>query len=123
MQLLTAVEALAKLRTTHALHAYDALAYDNVSVRAARGGLLEKLPHEVVPAVPIVEVRERYSAERIKQMLVDGDPLPGTPAHYRARCINNVLLPTGANALCPRCGMTRSCRCEEFTRKGRRIEK
>jgi len=41
--------------------------------------------------------------------------------YLEANSLDNVLLPTAANDLCPKCGMTVSCKCDKFDRHGRKL--
>lgn len=117
---MTYTDAMQSIRQLEGAQSADALAYESVPVRVSRGRRIEHLLNEARPAPRKAHSRDVHTAEALLHTLHNADPLPGTREHYLARCYGNVLLPTGANDLCPKCGLTRSCRCGEF-KNGRRI--
>ncbi len=119
---------------------WDSLAYDNVSTRAATGRLTEtllqdryKTPEATGESLKPTNgelVRQYYqkSFSSKVELVRKVDTMYRRnaevwQAYLQANSHNNILLPTAANYLCPKCGMTLGCRCHLFDKFGRKLER
>lgn len=70
-----------------------------------------------------VKVSKRLTAEDIRRVYIDHGTheLINRQDWLQANSIDNVLLPTAANYLCPKCGHTVNCKCDTYDRQGRKI--
>ncbi len=80
-------------------------------------------PHALPVHVPDIKVTQPIGADDIRRVYLKGGSHPkiNRTQWLRDNSIDNILLPTAANYLCPKCGLTRSCKCESFDSHGRAI--
>lgn len=111
----------------YGLRAYDALAYDKVSNSPTLGKrkestLAERREYINPDTHAGATCVQPYNAMAVRHVLAGGvHPAYNYRAWLVANSLDNVLLPTAANDLCPRCGLTVSCKCDKFDRRGHKL--
>lgn len=87
--------------------------------------LLEALDQKIVrpidAVVTAVKIRKPFGEAEVRRAYLQGEACEtvNRRSWLAANSLDNVLLPTAANHLCFKCGMTVNCRCDKFTGTGR----
>lgn len=111
----------------YGLRAYDALAYDKVSASPCTGtrkeSVLSERPAYINPDTHAgAKVCHPYNRMAVEHVLAGGvHPTYNYSAYLEANSIDHILLPTAANDLCFKCGLTVHCQCHKFDRHGRKV--
>ncbi len=108
----------------HGLKAYDELARDKVSNSPCTGTRIETVmgerpTYKNPDSHAGASVCHPYNRAAIEHVLAGGvHPSYNRRRYLEANSLDNILLPTAANDLCPKCGLTVSCKCDKY-RNGR----
>ena len=98
------------------IKAYDLLALDKVSNSPCLPGRNNTLLYERYEKDPHAKIRvsNPYNESAVRHVLAGGThPLVNRRAYLEENSMDNVLLPTAANELCFKCGLTINCICHK----------